>query len=130
MSSIQCTIGRHQVLIEQDVLWARIIGPFLPDAATQLLQLVDQQFREHGRVFLVVDVSESDLPGPETRRVVASWPYLGRYVAVMFGLGTLSRAATQLILSAQRVLGGPVRPDVHFCSSESEAHALLRKLRS
>jgi len=130
MSSIQCTIGRHQVLIEQDVLWARIIGPFLPDAATQLLQLVDQQFREHGRVFLVVDVSESDLPGPETRRVVASWPYLGRYVAVMFGLGTLSRAATQLILSAQRVLGGPVRPDVHFCRSESEARALLGKLRS
>jgi hypothetical protein len=130
MSRIQCSIGRHQVLIEHDVLSVRIMGPFLPDAATQLLQLADQQFREHGRVFLVADVSESDLPGPETRRVVASWPCLGRYVAVMFGLGTLSRAATQLILSAQRVLGGPVRPTVHFCSSESDAHALLSKLLS
>ena len=106
------------------------MGPFVPEAATQLLQLADQQFREHGRVFLFVDVSESDLPGPETRRVMASWPYLGRYVAVMFGLGALSRAATQLILSAQRVLGGPVRPVVHFCSSEFAAHALLSKLRS
>jgi len=48
----------------------------------------------------------------------------------MFGLGALSRAATQLILSAQRVLSSSVRTDVHFCSSESEAHALLRKLRS
>ena len=130
MSSIRCSIGRHQIWVEQDVVRAHIIGPILPDAATQLLQLADQQFREHGRVFLFVDVGDSDLPGPETRRVIASWPYLGRYVAVMFGLGTLSRAATQLILSAQRVLGGPVRPTVHFCSSESEAHAMLVKLRS
>jgi len=129
MSSIRCTIGRHQIWVEQDVVRVRIIGPFLPDAATQLLQLADQQFREHGRVFLLVDVGDSDLPGPETRRVMASWPYLGRYVAVMFGLGTLSRAATQLIISAQRVLGGPVRPDVHFCSSESDAEAQLAKLR-
>ena len=130
MSSIEYNIGRHLVCFEEELLVVRLVGPYLPEAATQLLQLVDQQFREHGRVFLVVDVSESDLPGPETRRVVASWPYLGRYVAVMFGLGTLSRAATQLILSAQRVLGSSVRPDVHFCSAESEAHALLRKLRS
>lgn len=130
MSSIEYNIGRHLVGFEEELLVVRLVGPYLPEAATQLLQLVDQQFREHGRVFLVVDVSESDLPGPETRRVIASWPYLGRYVAVMFGLGTLSRAATQLILSAQRVLGSSVRPDVHFCSAESEAHALLRKLRS
>lgn len=130
MSSIQCNLGRHQVAIEQDVLRARIIGPILPEAARELLQLVDQQFRAHGRVFFLVDVSGSDLPGPESRRAVASWPFLGRYVIVMFGLGTLSRAATQLILSAQRVLGDPVRPTVHFCSSESEAHALLARLRS
>lgn len=130
MSSTQCNIGRHQIAIEQDVLRARIIGPILPEAVRELLQLVDQQLRAHGRVFFLVDVSESDLPGPESRRTVASWPMLGRYVFVMFGLGTLSRAATQLIISAQRVLGSSLRPDTHFCSSESEARALLDKLRS
>lgn len=129
MSSIQCTIGRHQVLIDQDVLRARMIGPYLPEAATQLMQLIDRQAREHGRVFLLVDVSESDLPVPETRRVMASWPLLGPLVVVMFGLGALSRAATQLILSAQRALGRTPEPDVYFCSSESEARALLDKLR-
>ena len=80
MSSIRCTIGRHQVLIEQDVLSVRIMGPFLPDAATQLLQLADQQFREHGRVFLVADVSESDRPGQ--RR--GAWLLAGRVWAAMW----------------------------------------------
>lgn len=130
MSSTHGSLGRHQIAVDQEVIRLRIIGPFLPEAATQVLQLADRQFREHGRVFLLVDVSESDLPGPETRRVVASWSFLGRYVAVMYGLGTLSRAATQLIISAQRVLGGPVRPDTHFCASQSEADALLAQLRS
>jgi len=129
MSSVEYNIGRHLVCFEDELLVVRLVGPYLPEAATQLLQLVDQQFREHGKVFLLVDVSQSELPGPETRRVVASWPLLGRYVVVMFGLGMLARGATQLILSAQRALGSTPGPEMHFCSSEPEARALLDKLR-
>lgn len=129
MSSIEYNLGRHLVCFEEELLVVRLIGAYLPEAATELLQLVDQHFREHGKVFLLVDVTQSELPGPETRRVVASWPLLGRYVVVMFGLGMLARAATQLILSAQRALGSTPVPEMHFCSSEPEARALLDKLR-
>jgi hypothetical protein len=129
VSSIHYNLGRHLVCFEEELLVVRLIGPYLPEAATQLLQLVDQQFHEFGRVFLLVDVTQSELPGPETRRVVASWPLLGRYVVVLFGLGMLARGATQLILSAQRALGSTPGPDIHYCSSEPEARALLHKLR-
>lgn len=130
MSAIQRNIDQHEVTVDGNFLRMRFIGPHLPQTATALLQLVDQLFRTHGSVFLLADVSQSDPPVPSTRHVIATWPYLGRYVVVVFGLNTVQYAVTQLMLAAQRLLGSANRPDVHLCRSEAHAEAVMATLRS
>jgi hypothetical protein len=111
MAIVRHKIGPHEVDVEGDVMHVHMRGPYLPDEARQFLRLSDQIFREHGTMYSLANMAGAPTPSPETRRVLATWEFLGDYVSVMYGVGTVQRAILSLILSAQRLLGsGPQRP--------------------
>jgi hypothetical protein len=129
MDIIRYSIGPHEVIIEGDLLVLRFVGPYLPDEAKQILTLTDQVFRKQGSVYYVANVTRGDMLGPQTRRVLATWQYLGQYTAVMVGTSLAQRAVLALVSSAQRLLSSKPSPFIHFCATEQAARELIAKLR-
>ena len=127
MDSSTFHIGPNQVQIDGCILHVRLIGPYLAEHARDVLTLADRIYREQGMVFMLLNLAESIPPGPETRKVLATWPVAGRYAVLTYGAGILQRTAMQLILSANRVLSRSLAPDVLFFSSESAARAWIAK---
>lgn len=126
-------IGQQQAFLDGDVLLLRLCGEYTPDEARQVLTLADGLYREHGQVFILIDMTNMHTFGPETRKVVASWKYLGVYSGAGFGLSLVLRAAGKLVMAAQRLIGtGPQFAGETF-ATEAEARAWLaleRKKRS
>lgn len=122
-------VGPHEVRLEGDLLCVRFVGPYLPDEARQILTLGDQLYRQHGGCYMLADARLGHAPGPETRRVIAMWPYLGTYVAAVHGAGTGLRALTTLMVGAQRLLRvrQPIRTELF--EGEAEARAWLLEQR-
>lgn len=118
-------INRHEVRLEGDILRVRFVGPYLPDEASRILTLADEIFRRHGRVFLLADVAASGPPGPETRRVIGTWNFLGRYAAVAFGASLAVRTVFHLVVGAQRALGHTSPMLTHISTAEPEARAWI-----
>jgi hypothetical protein len=127
MDSPTFHIGPNQVQITGKVLHVKLIGPFLVEHARELLALPDRIYREQGMVFLLVDLAESIPPGPEARKLLATWPVAGPYPVVIYGAGVLQRAALQLVLSAMRLLARGSIPEVHVFPTESAARAWIAK---
>jgi hypothetical protein len=133
MDIIRRKIGLHEVEIEGDIMHVRLGGPYLPEEARQFMTLSDQIFREHGSIYSLADLASAQPPGPETRRVLATWPYLGEYVSVMYGANLVQRAILQLLSSAKRLLSSTPTPLVQLCATESEARQFIadhRRLRA
>lgn len=122
-------VGGHAAWLEGDILGVRFVGPYLPEEARQILSLADQIYREHGRVFLLADVSQSVPPGPETRRIIGTWSYLGRYAAVAFGANLAIRTIFRLVVSAQSALGYRSPILTHIAASEAEARTWIAEQR-
>lgn len=129
MGIIRYNIGPHEIEVDRDVVHVRFGSPYLPEDARQLMTLSDQIFREYGSMFWISDLSHGQMPGPETRRVVATWPCLGEYVSVAYGAGLMSRTMIQLIISANRLLGSASTMRVEVCATEPEARQLIAQLR-
>ena len=127
MDSPTFHIGPNQVQITGKVLHVKLIGPFLVEHARELLTLPDRIYREQGMVFMLLNLAESIPPGPETRKLLATWPVAGPYPVVIYGAGMLQRAALQLVLSAMRLLARGAIPEVHVFSSEAAARAWIAK---
>jgi len=127
MDSSTFHIGPNQVQIDGCILHVRLIGPYLAEHARDVLTLADRIYREQGMVFMLLNLAESIPPGPETRKVLATWPVAGPYPVVIYGAGLLQRAALQLVLSAMRLLARGSIPEVHVVSTESAARAWIAK---
>jgi len=127
MYSSAFNIGPNQVQIEGKVLHVKLIGHYLAEHAREVLTLADRIYREQGMVFMLLNLAESIPPGPETRKVLATWPVAGPYPVVIYGAGILQRAALQLVLSAMRLLARGSIPEVHVVSTESAARAWIAK---
>ena len=127
--TIPSQIGPHQVHVQDDLLFIRFIGPYLPEEARQVLALADQMYRTYGGCYMLADVRQGGPPGPETRRVIGTWPYLGTYVAALFGVNSAIRVLTTLLVGAQRLLGTrqPIRTELF--DHEDEARAWLLEQR-
>ena len=127
MYSSAFNIGPNQVQIEGKVLHVKLIGPYLVEHAREILTLTDRIYREQGMVLMLLNLAESIPPGPETRKLLATWPVAGPYPVVIYGAGILQRAALQLVLSAMRLLARGSIPEVHVFSTESAARAWIAK---
>lgn len=131
MDIVRRKIGSHEVEIEGDVMHVRFRGPYRPDDAREILTLSDQIFREHGTMFSLADLAYAQQPGPETRRVLATWPYLGEYVGIMYGASVAHRAVIRLVASAHRLLR-PARtptPLIEICATEADARQVVDRHR-
>lgn len=117
--------GQQSFAVVDDVLWMKFQGEYTPDEARELLGIADDIYRKRGRVFLFADLTHLKVFGPETRRALATWKYLGTYTGVAFGVSLPLRAIGQLVLGAQRLLGlGPALNGEVF-SDEAAARAWL-----
>ena len=122
-------IGPHEVSLHGSLLHIRFASAYLPDEARQVLSLADQLYRTYGGAYLLADVSRNPPPPPETRRVIAKWPYLGSYVAALYGATAPVRVMTTLMISAQRLLRvhQPIITDLF--DREEDARAWLEEQR-
>ncbi|HNN90885.1 MAG TPA: hypothetical protein PKI03_01400 [Pseudomonadota bacterium] len=134
METIRRQIGPHQIEIQGDLMRVRPCGPYLPAEAREFLELSDSIYRQHGSLYTLSDMTQAETPGPETRRILATWPYLGDYVSIMYGtkLNLVQRAMLQLVESAYRILT-PLTSrrnmTLHFCATEAEALQFLEQHR-
>ncbi len=124
-------VGPHDVEIEHNVMHIRFRGPYVVDEARQFLQLCDELFRTHGAVYILTDVKNTAPPGPETRRILATWPYLGEYVSAIYGVGAVQRAVMLLTASVHRLLGvTTTAPLYRMFATEAEARQFIDQHRS
>lgn len=122
-------IGPHELSLTGSILHIRFAGPYLPDEARQVLSLADQLYRIYGGAYLLADVSRNPPPPPETRRTIAKWPYLGAYVAALYGATAAVRVITTLMISAQRLLRANQPIITELFNTEAEARAWLAEQR-
>src|SRR3954464_10818080 len=66
-------VGTHTVQIEGEVLVSRIRGTFTVADAAAYFVLVDRVLAEHGRYFMLMDMSQADAVPAETRRLAAAY---------------------------------------------------------
>ncbi|MFO0653783.1 MAG: hypothetical protein U0787_01755 [Polyangia bacterium] len=117
------TVGRHAIQVLGDSILMRYHGPYLPDHARSLLPLVTKVGKQHGRVRLLLDLSDAIGPPPETRRIVAAWRADGfSCLAIYFGASFLNRGFLRIIHAAMRAIGHTDVENHHF-ASETEALA-------
>jgi hypothetical protein len=122
-------IGLHRVEVQGDTIHIVFLGPYKPEEARQVLTLADGLYRRYGGVYLLADVRRNGPPGPETRRMIATWPYLGSYVAALYGASTAVRVMTTLMLSAQRLIRSPQPIITELFEREDQARAWLAEQR-
>lgn len=123
-------IGTHRVRIDGDTVLTRYIG--VPEHAHVLAihQRLDRVLAEHGRLYIINDMSHSGMPSTATRRWIAEWaqhhPVAG---LVNFGASLPVRLLQALILRASSLLGRPLPVIPVHCSNEAEAFALIAARR-
>lgn len=114
-------IGRHQVQVLGDSILMRYHGPYLPDDARRLLPIVTRVGKQHGRVRLLLDLSDAEGPSPETRRILTEWRADGfSCLALYFGASFVNRGFLRIIHAAMRLVGHTDVENHHF-ATESEA---------
>ena len=108
-------IGHHKVSIDDDELFIRFVGSYSPAEARQVLELVRKILAEHGRIFFIIDGTGSELPGPETRRVLTDeFPRHPRLYTIALSTTLPERTIMRLIEAAQRMTGKRMTTSLYF----------------
>lgn len=125
------TFGNHEARNVDDQLELRLRGIVDDKDSAEIMDRVAAHQRIHGRVFLIVDTTQTRGLTPAARRYIAEWLRAhpdNDGVAVLFGGSTTVRTLGSLLNSAVRILSGrPTRN--HFVKTEEEARALLAQIR-
>lgn len=120
------SIGPHRVLVAGDTVLTRYVG--VPEMAHvhAIHQRFDRVLAEHGRLYVINDMSRSGIPSSETRRWIAEWarhhPIAG---LVNFGASMPIRILQSLILRASALLGSPSSIHPVHVDGEAEAFAWI-----
>lgn len=115
--------------VQGDLIRIRFQGPLLPEDAQQITELVDRAGSEPGRhVFFIADLRDSGPPGPEARRVFASWRLQSHFFTVYFGAVLQQQAFAALVESAMHTLGGKATRG-RFVETEAQALAAVEEER-
>lgn len=118
-------IGAHAVEVQGDVIRMQFHGMLLPADAQGLTALADRVgARPGGRVFFIANLRDAGPPGPEARRVFASWRPRYMFITVYFGAVLQQQAFAALIEGAMHAASGkPTRG--RFVETEAEALAFV-----
>ncbi len=121
-------IGLHLTQLEGDTLCVKLIGVYSADEARQILTLHDALHAQYGRTYMLCDVSKVLPPPPETRKLIANWPFRGTYAMSAYGLTLPIRAIIQLMVAARRLLSKPTL-EVHMAQDEASARRWITEHR-
>lgn len=100
-------VGGTEVRIAGDLVFVRTRGTLVPEAATLIVEIYEQMIKEHGRYFLLADMSETGAVPPELRRkVVVGTRAYPPAAAAFYGGGIATRAMNALFTSALNLLSG------------------------
>jgi hypothetical protein len=128
--TVEHQIGAHLIRREGDVLLSTVRGAFTPEDAAAYFHIVEQVLAEHGRYFMLIDMSRADTIPAETRRASAEFgkahPAAG---VVVWGSNFAVRVLFTLVVRAISVF----RPDAGtlvFVRSEEEARAWVEGRRA
>lgn len=123
-------IGTHRVRVDGDTVLTRYIG--VPEFEhIQAIHLhFDRVLTEHGRLFVINDMSRTGVPSTRTRRWIVEWaqthPIAG---LVNFGASLPIRTLQTLIMRATALLSQrPILQPFH-CDTEAEAVAWIAQRR-
>lgn len=121
----QTRIGPHLVIVEGELVIIAEQSVWALDEMVQLLAILDRLFMQHGRIFLLDNMSNGLSVPPETRRYVIEWLKNHKIAAISaVGTGAVVRATVQLILRGAQLLGAKL-PLIHFCDTLSEGRTWI-----
>jgi hypothetical protein len=128
---METLIGPHRIILEEDVLFAYVSGPWLLDELKQFLLLCEETKLRLGSVYLVTIVGPGyDLP-PPSRKYIGEWSRAHEVTGnVLAGAPFAMRALITIMTRALQLLGAS-SSGVVFTNTEAEARAWIRhhKLR-
>lgn len=123
--SMELTIGKHRIVVDEDVVTAYANSPWRLEDIERFLALCDETYQRLGSVYLVTVVGRGyDLP-PEARKYVAEWSR-SHFVSgnVIAGAPLAMRVLVTLLSRATQLVGGK-NAAVTFVSDEAAARAWI-----
>jgi hypothetical protein len=123
-------IGKHQLRIEQDVVFVRAYGEVTKEEILALYEHLLAVEKKYGWVFEIVDARQGGSMSAEVRRENAEWHRRHNLEvdAVIFGSSLIVRTMYTLIVHALRLISkSPAR--IHFVETEADAWAFVEALR-
>lgn len=121
-------IGRHSYRIEGTWVHWKPRGAVGLSDAQAVTALYGEMIARHGRMLLLVDLTDLSKAAPEARRHFVDWLKTtgngARMAVAPFGANFIAAAIATLLASAARRLGG-YAPRVKICAERSVARAWL-----
>ena len=119
-------ISSHRVRVEGDTVLTRYVGVPEREHVMAIHERFDRVLAEHGRLFVINDMSRSGIPTAEARRWISEWARAHQIDAIVnFGASLPIRMLQSLILNAAALLGTQPSVKTTNCANETEAFAWI-----
>ncbi len=115
-------LGTHLLRQEGDLVWVVLRGVFSVDDAAALFAIVEKVQAQHGRFFLLGDLSATEVMPADTRRWIAQWSRVhGQPTgAAFYGASLLVRTFAMMLHRATNLISRGSAP-LYFSRTEQEA---------
>jgi uncharacterized heparinase superfamily protein len=116
--------------LDGELVWLRIRGDFTVLDCQAVFATVEQVLAQHGRFFLLGDLSQTEVMAAPTRRWIADWSRVHGQPAgaAFYGAGLLVRTFAMMLHRATNLLSRNTAP-LFFSRTEQEALDWLAPLR-
>lgn len=123
-------IGPHSLQLDGDLVWLRVHGAFTVADCEAVFAIVEKVLEQHGRFFLLGDLSQTEVMAAATRRWIADWSRVhGQPLgAAFYGAGLLVRTFAMMLHRATNLISSKTAP-LFFGRTEQEALDWLAPLR-
>lgn len=123
-------VGPHQIRLDGDIAWVRIVGVLERPESEQLYRLYDQIGARQGYLLVLSDATAARGNSPEARRFQHDHYKLRTYPSytAVYGANLVIRTLIMMGIRANQLIHAQ-RPQVSFHSTEAEARAALAEQR-
>lgn len=118
-------LGRHLLVQEGDTLVFRMVGTFTMADAAPFYAIVERVYGQHGRCFLLTDVTEMGHVELEARRYVAQRSEQQIDAIAVVGANAAIRTIAELMFAAIRLMRRRKAAAIEFVKDEAEARRWL-----
>ena len=118
--------GDTEVRVEGNLLRIRAHGHLALEVAQQVMQLLKQQHQQHGRYYVLLDLSQAGSVPPKLRRLMAEEiRAFAPAAAAFYGGNMVVRAMAALVIGAVTLINGQ-RKSIASFATEAQALAWMR----